>query len=48
MAEIFECNKIQGVISVFKDISILLIATICFSSMLFIVTTGMMLVFRGG
>lgn len=46
IAEAFGVEKIQGLVGVFKDVAILLIATICFSGMLFIVTTGMMIIFK--
>ncbi|MBR2877061.1 MAG: hypothetical protein IKC01_07980 [Clostridia bacterium] len=48
VAEIFGCFKIENLISVFKDVIILLIATIVFSALLFIISCGMMLIFKGG
>lgn len=47
-SEIFGCFKIENLILVFKDVIILLIATICFSSVLFIISCGFMLVFKNG
>ena len=40
--------KIQNLILIFKDVLILLIATIVFSSVLFIISCGFMLVFKNG
>lgn len=48
VSEIFGCFKIQNLILVFKDVIILLIATICFSAVLFIISCGFMLVFKNG
>ncbi|MBR3790115.1 MAG: hypothetical protein IKK46_08210 [Clostridia bacterium] len=47
-SEIFGCFKIENLILVFKDVIILLIATICFSALLFIISCGFMLVFKNG
>lgn len=48
VSEILGCFKIQNLILVFKDVIILLIATICFSAVLFIISCGFMLVFKNG
>ncbi len=48
VAEIFGCFKIQNLILVFKDVIILLIATVCFSALLFIISCGFMLVLKNG
>lgn len=48
VSEIFGCFKIENLILVFKDVIILLIATICFSAVLFIISCGFMLVFKNG
>ncbi len=47
VSEIFGCFKIQNLILIFKDVIILVIATIIFSALLFIVSCGFMLVFKG-
>lgn len=47
ISEIFGCFKIQNLVLVFKDVIILLIATVCFSALLFIISCGFMLVFKG-
>lgn len=48
VSEIFGCFKIQNLILVFKDVIILLIATVCFSALLFIISCGFTLVFKNG
>ncbi|MBQ5883300.1 MAG: hypothetical protein IIW72_02115 [Clostridia bacterium] len=48
VSEAFGCSKIQNIVVVFKDVIILLIATICFSALLFIISCGFMLVFKNG
>jgi hypothetical protein len=48
MGDVLGSFKIQNVILIFKDVLILLIATIVFSSVLFIISCGFMLVFKNG
>jgi stage III sporulation protein AE len=48
MGDILGSFKIQNLILIFKDVLILLIATIIFSSVLFIISCGFMLVFKNG
>ncbi len=46
-SEIFGCFKIENFINLFKDVIILLIATVSFSALLFIISCGFMLIFKG-
>lgn len=46
-SEIFGSFKIENLINIFKDVIILLIATIAFSALLFIISCGFMLIFKG-
>ena len=48
MGDVLGSFKIQNLILIFKDVLILLIATIVFSSVLFIISCGFMLVFKNG
>jgi hypothetical protein len=48
MGDVLGSFKIQNLVLIFKDVLILLIATICFSALLFIISSGMMLLFKGG
>ncbi len=48
MGDVLGSFKIQNVVLIFKDVLILLIATIIFSSVLFIISCGFMLVFKNG
>ena len=46
-SEIFGSFKIENLINIFKDVIILLIATVAFSALLFIISCGFMLIFKG-
>lgn len=46
-SEIFGSFKIENLINIFKDVIVLLIATVAFSSLLFIISCGFMLIFKG-
>ena len=48
MGDVLGSFKIQNLILIFKDVLILIIATIVFSSVLFIISCGFMLVFKNG
>lgn len=48
MGDILGSFKIQNLVLIFKDVLILLIATIIFSGLLFIISCGFMLVFKNG
>ena len=48
MGDVLGSFKIQNLVLIFKDVLILLIATIIFSAVLFIISCGFMLVFKNG
>lgn len=48
MGDVLGSFKIQNVVLIFKDVLILLLATIFFSAVLFIISCGFMLVFKNG